>query len=173
MTEPTARWTLDDGAGDVYTFVVNPNAMSSPWLDVPVTASGTTAPGGAILLTEGARTAKEMTISGVLLDQMQHDILAAWLNKRRRVYLTDHFSRRMIVFIKAYNPVPKRRTSWKHDWEMTLLVLAQPRGNVATTSTVEPIEAGATAFTTETETTDTTTTADFTWEFDENWSTSA
>lgn len=130
MPPPNLRWKLDDGAGDVYSFQVNPNAMSSPWEDIAITASATTAPGGAILLTEGQRTAKEMTISGVILEKSQHDVLAAWLKKRRRVFLSDHFGRTMIVFIKSYSPVPKRRTTWKHDWEMTLLVLGSPTGGV-------------------------------------------
>jgi hypothetical protein len=126
MTTPVLnpRWSLDDGAGDVYSFEVNPNEMSSPWEDINVVASVTTA--GNFLLTQGSRQAKQFTFSGVLLTKDQYDVMVTWLQKKRRVYLIDHFGRRLIVFLTSFNPTPKRRVGWKHQYEMTMLVLSEP-----------------------------------------------
>lgn len=146
-----ARWTFDDGMGDIYQFRVNPNEMSSPWEDINVTASGTVAPDGGILLVEGARQVKEFTISGVVLSEGQYFEMIAWKNKRRRVYLTDHFGRRMVVFIKSFNPTPKRRTSYLHQYDMVMLILGE-----MTNSTYASSPTDGTSETTDTNTSDTT-----------------
>lgn len=121
----TARWNLDDGTTN-YDFAVNPNQMSSPWFDVTVSAKPTTSPDGRFILSEGARQPKELTISGVILAQDQYDQLVLWKNKRRRVYLTDHFNRRMLAFITSFTPKPKQRATWMHEYDMTFLLLSEP-----------------------------------------------
>lgn len=121
-----ARWIFDDALGTTYSFAVNPNEMSSPWFDNNVQASPTVAPDGGFILTEGPRAAKELTLSGVILAQAQYVEMVAWLKQRKRVYLTDHFNRRMIVFVRTFEPTPLRRTTWKHSYSMTLIVLTEP-----------------------------------------------
>lgn len=118
------RWRLDDGVTS-YTFAFNPNQMTSPYASVPVRAFSTT--DGVVLLQQVRFEPTLLQFSGVIQVQGQYDALLAWMAKTTPVALFDHLGRSMSVFIKSFAPVTVRsRNAWKHQYEMSVLVLTEP-----------------------------------------------
>lgn len=131
------RWKFEDPADTnpltrSYVFEVNPNVMGSPFPTRNVTTLGTTAVDGKVLLWEGMRSPAQMTISGVSLSRAQYYELERWvLGKDGRLFLYDHFGRRMVVIPLAFKPEPRRAVGshpWIHDYSIDLIVvsIAQP-----------------------------------------------
>lgn len=124
------RWRFFDPhdpnpATNVYTFPMNPSAMSSPFPARAVTSSTTTAIDGQALFFEGAAPAAEWTFSGTILDSTHHEALRAWVyDRRRRIFVYDHFGRELQCVLVSFTPTPKRSVGhyWRHDYEIKALV---------------------------------------------------
>jgi hemolysin activation/secretion protein len=131
------RWKLTDpenadSATNSYTFPRNPSSMTSVFPQRSVSSYSTTA--GKVLLYEGATPPKSWQFSGPLLDKDQFVALNAWVyTKKRRIYLDDHFGRRLTVVFTELEVVPKRRVNhyWSHDYTVTALIV-----NINSTSLV-------------------------------------
>jgi hypothetical protein len=106
--------------------------MDSPFTDRQITAGVST--GGNILLTEGAQPANaNWTFSGTLLTQEQYLSLASWVYQRqRRIYVYDHFGRRITCVLKKFDPKPKRSIQyyWRHEWTITAVVISVSQPSV-------------------------------------------
>lgn len=131
MATTFLRWRFEDPfdpyLSNTYTFALNPNAMTSPFPRRNITARGTTAINGRTLLTEGQRQPTEWTFSGDFLDPNHYEALRSWVLDRmgRRLYLYDHFGRKMTVVPLQFDPTPKRVIAryWRHTYTITCLVL--------------------------------------------------
>jgi hypothetical protein len=122
----SARWRFSDGV-ETYNFQVNPNQADSPFKDVAVEPLMTT--DNVTLLVQGTKAPRVMTFSGFLYDPTQYDAFLAWLRKRRRVYLYDHFDRQMEVVVTSYQPRPRKTTlshPWAHDYTISVIILKEP-----------------------------------------------
>lgn len=131
------RWRLEDPADKnlatrSYQFEINPNEMTSPFPTRQVTTMGTTAVDGNTLMWEGMRSPAVMTFSGTLLSAAQLAALRKWVyDKQGRLYLWDHFGRRMLVVLHKLDAVPVRtggRFYMRHTWsiECTVLSITEP-----------------------------------------------
>lgn len=124
------RWKLKDpydsnAATNAYTFVRNPASMTSIGSERSIASMTTTA--GKVLLREGTTPAVQWSFSGAILHKEEYDALWKWVyGKQRRVYLTDHFGRRLTVVFQKLDVEPKRRIGyyWSHDYTITCYVLA-------------------------------------------------
>lgn len=114
--------------GDTYTFVINPNAMTSPFAVKPISMRATTAIDGKVLVTQGQSAPIEWQFSGNILTQTFYNALWAWYKLNERLYLYDHYSRRFTVVLTDFKPVPKRAIGfpYRHTYDMTAVVLATP-----------------------------------------------
>jgi hypothetical protein len=86
----------------------------------------TVAADGALLFSEGNDEAREITISGTLLTETQYLAFVAWAKKRYILELADDLDREWDVYVKTWSAKRKRSYvfPWRHEWTMTLLVLA-------------------------------------------------
>lgn len=131
------RWRLEDPSDpnpttNNYQFEINPNEMSSPYPTRSVTTMGTTAVDGNVLMWEGMRQPAVMTFGGTLLSADQLNELTKWVyQKQGRMFLWDHFGRRMLVVLHKLEAVPVRtagRFYMRHTWsiECTVISISQP-----------------------------------------------
>jgi len=131
MPSAFRRWKFVDPydtnpATREYVFPWNPNTMSSPFAPRAITALTTTAVNGQALVWEGNRTPVQWTFGGTCRDSEQYEALRAWtLERNSRIWLYDHFGRRLVVNLMGFDPTPKRAVGryWLHEYTITALVL--------------------------------------------------
>ena len=125
------HWRFDDpDSGDHWTFVVNPNKMSSPFAARNLTlAHGTKAGPRRIRAVDNAPSApKSWTFSGYYYTKAHHDTLWQWATRDSMTRVTDHLGRTFEVIIESFNPVdrrPRANAMWRGQFEMTCLVLRE------------------------------------------------
>ena len=125
------RWKLHDPrdtnpATNTYVFEINPREMSSPFGPRALSTEGTVLPGGKTLAWEGNKSPVQWTFRGSIRSKAMYEALRSWVYGRgNRLLLTDHFGRELTVLLQNYQPVPKRSVGvyWRHDYEITALVL--------------------------------------------------
>ena len=132
------KWRFEDPADPnpdtrTYEFAVNPNQMGSPYATRSTQTMGTTAVDGNVLMWEGMRQPAMLTFGGVILSYAQFEALRSWVYDRQgRIFLWDHFSRRMTVVLKSFNPEPQSKFAgkfyWRHAYtiEATVIAVATP-----------------------------------------------
>jgi len=129
------RWRFDDPAdpssAGAYTFPWNPRAMSSPFPEKAITTQGTVAVGGLVVLWEGAQMPQQWTFTGTTKNAAHYEALRSWVLDRPsgRIYVWDHFGRRLTVVLKAFKAEPPNGKAkvgryWSHEYTITALVLA-------------------------------------------------
>jgi hypothetical protein len=86
-----------------------------------------------VLMWEGMRQPAQLTFGGVILSHAQYMALYDWVyNRKGRLFLWDHFQRRMTVVLKSFSPEPKSKFNgkyyWRHEYtiEATVLATAAP-----------------------------------------------
>jgi hypothetical protein len=125
---------------------INPNEMTSPFPQRQVTSRFTTAIDGRVLLFEGSPKPADWTFKGAIFNASHYDLLRSWVyDRRRRIIITDHFGRDIACVLQNFNPTPKRAVTgsqggengrgmyWRHDYEVTALVIAVGRPTVVPT----------------------------------------
>lgn len=128
-TTGVKRWVFQDPVDDeTYHFHYNPNAMRSPFAAKAITSTPTTAINGQVLAFESMAAPVDFEFEGFILEQEHYDALLHWKNKRHRVWLTDHFGRAWLVYVRAFDPVPRRDPDryWSHTYTMNCLIFAGP-----------------------------------------------
>ncbi len=127
------RWVLSDSAGS-YTFITNPNAMTTPFAERNIVLKATTAIDGQAILMEGCRQPQVWTFSGDILQHEHYEALRAWVYDRlgRRVVISDHFGRRIVCVLTKFDPIPKRAIGryWRHTYTVTAIVISIGRPTV-------------------------------------------
>lgn len=124
--EGVKRWVVYDDRGNGYTFRVNPDAMTSPFSERNITARRTTHPRGNWMLYEGERTPVQWTFSGNIMTKGEYLAMWKWFfTKNRRLWIIDHYGRRLAIVTQSFKPVPKRSIGkyWRHTYEVNALVL--------------------------------------------------
>lgn len=114
-----------DPRTNIYTFTFNPNEMSSPFPQRNVTAETTTAVDGQTLFFEGNARPTEWSFAGDILDAAHYEALRSWVyDRRRRIYIYDHFGREIQCVLTAFTPTPKRSVCryWRHTYEIRAFV---------------------------------------------------
>lgn len=130
---PVQRWKFQDPdttrftpiAQREYTFPVNPREMTSLYADRTVTARATT--GGGVVVYEGSSPPKEWTFSGIVYSFEQHEAMRNWLlEKKKRLFVFDHFGRRITFYPVSLELRPKRdiKRYWSHEYRASGLVIA-------------------------------------------------
>lgn len=127
------KWKFED-PGDpnpltrIYEFEVSPNSMNSPFPTRNVTTMGTTAVDGQVLMWEGMRSPAQLTFGGTILTPEQYEAMRSWVYDRPgRIFLWDHYGRRMVVVLQTFKPEPRRFTGryyWRHDYTVDCLVIS-------------------------------------------------
>lgn len=112
-----------------YTFEWSPNTQTSPFAKRNITFLGTTATNGQPLMWEGQREPMEMTFGGAIPNRAQYEALRKWVYDRNgRMFIYDHFGRRMTVLFTGFDPTPPERARgsryWYHTFQITCRVLA-------------------------------------------------
>lgn len=126
------RWRFEDPADPdpdtrFYTFAINPNEMSSPFGERAITYEGTTAADGQPIMWEAQTPPTKWTFSGGILNHAHYEALRHWTYDRQgRLFLWDHFGRRLTVSLVNFEPTPKRAIGryWRHEYTMTAWVYA-------------------------------------------------
>lgn len=124
------RWVLTDPLDtnantNTYTFPRNPSEMTSVF--APQSIDEHTSGRGTQILIAGDLTPQTWTFSGTFLHKSEIDTLHGWIYRRKRyVYLTDHFGRKITLVFQGMEATPKQRSGyyWSHDYTVTALVLA-------------------------------------------------
>lgn len=124
------RWKLTEVANPAVTWTmpINPYEMGSIFAPKNITSRPVLAANGSALLFEGSPDAHPWSFAGSILDYQHYEDLLRWFDKRQRVYLDDHFGRRLTVYIADFSPTPKRRRNryWSHDYEVQAYILKRP-----------------------------------------------
>jgi hypothetical protein len=121
------KWEFyDPVAVETYTFVINPSEGGTPKYEKKIIYEDTSAPDGRTLIFEGRDMVQELTFSGTILEEDQHDAYLLWFQKRRQIRLTDDFGRVMWIYIKSYAPDRAFSVShpWRHKYSITATILS-------------------------------------------------
>ena len=113
-------------ATNSYTFEINPNDETGVLPQRAIQSMTSTAPSGQVLLFEAATPAKEWSFSGTLLSKAQYDALSSWCyDRKRRIYIYDHFGRQITAVLTGVDMKPKRtqRHYWRHEYTVSCLVI--------------------------------------------------
>lgn len=135
--DAVVKWRFEDPADSdpdtrSYTFAVNPNQMGSPYPVRAIQTLGVTAVGGNVLMWEGMRQPAQLTFGGTLLSYAQFEAMRSWVYDRKgRLFLWDHFGRRMTVVLHSFTPEPQKfsgRYYWRHTYtiECTVISVSTP-----------------------------------------------
>jgi hypothetical protein len=120
------RWTFTDPVTSaVYTFEVNPNEGGSPQYKKTISSQSTVAPGGAVILFEGADEPRTGSFSGSILSLGQYQAMTTWFSKRYPIVMQDDLNREQTIYITEF--APKRQRSalypYKHTFTVNYIVL--------------------------------------------------
>lgn len=121
------RWTFTDPTDSTtYTFEINPESGGSPEYDKTLTTENTTAPGGAVLIYEGADPPLISSFDGKILSLAHYQALLLWWRKRWPVVMTDDLGRSQTIYIKKFSPKRRRAAShqYLHDFSLEYVVLS-------------------------------------------------
>jgi hypothetical protein len=125
-----AKWSFYDPTDDTtYVFPVNPNEGGTPGRTKKLEYQATAAPDGVTLIFEGRDEARQIQVSGVLLDQGQLEALDAWVNDRRhQIRLTDDLGRQFWIYLTNFEATRNRRQShpWHHSYRLGYVILDNP-----------------------------------------------
>lgn len=123
------RWKIQDPADSspegTWVFPINPNRMNSPFPERNISFMGTTARDGIPIMWEGMAQPARFTFGGSILTGEHYEALRHWvLDRQGRLFLFDHFGRRMLVSFLKFDPEPKRRVGkyWSHDYTIECFV---------------------------------------------------
>lgn len=126
------KWRFEDPSDTnpltrSYQFTINPNQMDSPYPARSVTTMGTTAVNGQTLMWEGMRQPATLSFGGTILNYEQFEAMRSWVYDRPgRIYLWDHYGRRMTVVLHRFAPEPVRTTGrfrWRHTYTVEATVI--------------------------------------------------
>ena len=126
------KWRFEDPYEDdpdlkYYTLAINPNSMSAPFPERAISAENTVASNGNTIIWEGNIPPAEWQFSGFVLTEQEYENLRAWVyDKKTRLYVRDHFKRRILIVPKKFEPTPKRSRDhyWAHQYTISCLVLS-------------------------------------------------
>lgn len=122
------RWVFTDLlTSETYTVPLNPDAMTTPWLQRNVTAKKTTAIDGNIIMQEGSPTFAAWTFSGKAIDAAHYEKLRHWCyDIPNRISITDHFGRVIVCVPTLFDAQPQRDTRryWLHTYTITATVVS-------------------------------------------------
>jgi hypothetical protein len=124
---PVVRNTFTDPiTSAVYTFHLNPRDGGSPQYKKTISSQTTTAPGGNVLLYEGADEPRTGTINGTILSLAHYQAMVTWFQKRYPVVMTDDLGRSLTIYITEFLPTRKRSVSHRylHDFSCSYVVLS-------------------------------------------------
>lgn len=136
------RWVITDPSDtdpttNRYVFPRNPSTMTNVYPERQVSSFASTA--GKVILFEGATQPRQWTFTGPILDKQQFLDLQTWVyTKKRRLILTDHYSRQITLVFTALEMLPKRRVNYyySHDYTVTALILSITAATVPETGPV-------------------------------------
>lgn len=128
------KWRLEDPADsnpatNRYVFPTNPDKMSSPFPTKAISAEATTAVDGQVLLWEGMTPATAWSFSGHVRSAEAYEELRSWVYDRRgRLFIYDHFGRRLVVVLQSFEPEGKRSVGvyWHHSYLIKALIVGAP-----------------------------------------------
>lgn len=124
------RWIFYDTVTlATWTVPLNPNSMSSPFLDQS-TSPGVRSPiDGTMRVRRSPRNAKEWEFAGVVRAQEHHDTLIAWAGKTNLLHITDHYGRKFAVRIRSID-MEDRKPTPNTPWRLRYRVQALSYGVV-------------------------------------------
>lgn len=121
------RWRFTDTVTSaVYTFAVNPDSGGSPQYRKQLATVQTTAPGGAVILFEGADEPRTGTFSGTILELAHYQAFTTWWAKRYPIVMRDDLGRDQTIYITEFAPERVRSAlyPYKHKFTCSYVVLA-------------------------------------------------
>jgi hypothetical protein len=139
------RWIFQDptgtaypgGTGDEldassYIVPINPDKMTTPWVDKQITTEATVGIPGQPITWESNPQAPLWTFSGVILDgnpanaDSHLSILRYFAHVPYEIYIVDHFNRAWRVYIASFDPVPAQTVQhmYRHTYTMTAYMTA-------------------------------------------------
>jgi len=120
------KWILTDTTTlDTWTFEINPNEGAAPEYRKNTSFTGTTAPDGRTLVSEGQDNVPDFPFSGTLLTQTQHDARVEWFDRRTIIKITDDFSRDWYVWIEGLRleRLRKHNYPWAHKYSVSAKIV--------------------------------------------------
>lgn len=125
------RWRFVDprGARSPLVFYPNPNRMSSPHPERVISSEVTSGVDGRVFVWEGPSRPVEWTFGGSIFDPTFYEALRSWVyDVGHRIYVYDHFGRRLEVVLKKFTPEgparPRGGKYWYHTYEISATVFA-------------------------------------------------
>jgi len=128
----TIKWRFVDPydtnpATNSYTFEINPNDETTPFPTRQIQSMRTTAPTGQVLMFEAATPTAQWSFSGTVLSKAMYDALNSWVyGRNRRIYIYDHFGRKITAVLTGLDMKPQRSTQhyWRHTYTISTLVIS-------------------------------------------------
>lgn len=121
------KWTFfDPTTSESQVFEINPNDGGSVPVQRNVVTQNTLAPGGNVVLQEGAMSVPEISFSGIILSEDQYNVMYDWFFREHQIELTDDLGRTMTIFITRFEPKRERAVyyPWKHSYSVTATVMS-------------------------------------------------
>lgn len=124
----TVAWTLVDMSGVMpsYSFITNPNTMTSPLMPKTLEGHGSTVDGG--IRAFGKRPPHDWTFGGVLYSEQEYNTLRDYVAKAGLVMLTDHLGRTFHVRLKSFTATRAwtRKRPWRHKYTVNATTYGGP-----------------------------------------------
>lgn len=115
------KWTFYDPVTlDSYLFHVNPNEGGSPEYAKTISYAETTAPGGNVLMFEGADPPRHGSFSGTILERDQYEAMVEWFNKRYIIRIIDDLNREFDVIITKFSARRQRAVHYQYKHTYTV-----------------------------------------------------
>jgi hypothetical protein len=109
-------------------FDVNPREGGSPSRKKIMTTESTLAPGGKVLIFEGAEEVGPLEWSGVILREDHLNMYLEWYALQNQILLTDDLGREQMIYITEFSPQRERSAvhPWKHTYTARASILDWP-----------------------------------------------
>jgi hypothetical protein len=110
---------------ETYELDINPSDGGSPSYNKTLTTSNTTAPGGKVLIFEGADEVQQISVTGTLLTEALYDKFIEWWDKRTILRLTDDLARVYDIYITSFDPQRVRSVThpWRHTYTLNYVII--------------------------------------------------
>lgn len=126
MPPGVQRWIFEDPVtAETYVVAINPERMTSPFPQKNMRIASATARSGEPLVAEGTTPPAQWSFAGHILDDAHYEALRTWVyDHPRRIWITDHFGRRLNVYLLSFDVEPRRGGNryWRHYYTISALV---------------------------------------------------
>ena len=121
MTAFGPRWRFTDPVTtEEYIFEISPVEGGEPRQQKNIVFKNTSGPNGNVIAYEGRDQVQEVSITGTLLTEDQHEKFKEWYDKRYQIQVTTDLGETFTIYITAYEPTRLRAYNHPHRRRYTI-----------------------------------------------------